>query len=403
MNRTRLVKQSIGTIGRYRLRSAFMMLGSLLGVAMLTLVVSVGDGAQRKILSTVHQLFGSRAIMVLARGTEIVSGPRPDAARLTIDDFEAVAREVAGIETWDPQQVIPASSVKRGDASTLARVVGASARSERVWNRSTSRGTYFDDAAERGSARVAVIGSTVAARLFKGEDPIDAEILVGSVPLRVIGVLEQLGTDVHGMDRDNEVVVPITTVMRRVMNVDTIALAKVIVADGASVDRAGSDIERVLRERHAIPEGQPNDFTMLTPVEVQRMVGRMESILTLYLPLVSGIVLVVGGLIAAALMLSSVSARVSEIGLRRAIGARPEDIRFQFLVETGATVFAGGVGGIAIAYGAVRYLGNRLQMPGLFSWKAMLLSLAAAAIVGLAAGVVPARRAASLTPTDALR
>jgi putative ABC transport system permease protein len=403
MDRARLVKHSVRGIARYKLRSLFMMLGSLAGVATLTLVISVGDGAQRKVLATVQQLFGSSSILLFARGTELVGGPRADAARLTIEDVEATATEVPGIDAWDPQQVIAAASVRRAETTSIARVVGSSERSERVWSRTVVRGAYFDDAAVRGASRVALIGQTVAARLFDGQDPLDGEILVGSVPLRVIGILEPLGTDVHGMDRDNEVVVPISTMMRRVMNVDTIALAKLLVADPSRAEETAGAVRRVLRERHAIAAGQPDDFTLLTPVEVQRMVGRVQSVLSIYLPLVGGVTLLVGGLVAAALMLASVSARVTEIGLRRAVGATPGDIRLQFLVETAVIVVAGGLGGAVVGYLGARAVAVRLQLGGIFSWKALLVAVGVSAAVGLLAGVVPARRAACLHPVDALR
>lgn len=403
MSHTRLVSHSIRGIARYKLRSLFMMLGSLAGVATLTLVVSVGEGAQRKILATVGQLFGNSSIVVMSRGTELVGGPRPDAARLTLDDIEAVAAEVPGIEAWDPQQIQAAASVRRAEATTIARVVGASERSERVWNRSVVRGAYFDETAVRGASRVALIGQTVAAHLFDGQDPLEGEILVGSVPLRVVGVLEPLGTDVHGMDRDNEVVLPISTLMRRVMNVDSIALAKILVAEPARSEATAGEIRRVLRGRHAIAAGQPDDFTLVTPVEVQRMVGMAQRVLELYLPLVSGVTLLVGGLVAAALMLGSVSARIGEIGLRRALGARPAEIRLQFLVETAATVLVGGIGGAALGYAGARAIASRLQMGDIFSWKALLLAVGVSVAVGLLAGVAPARRAAGLNPVDALR
>jgi putative ABC transport system permease protein len=403
MIRTRLVKHSIRAMARYRLRSAVMMLGSLVGVATLTLVVSVGDGARQKVLATVRQLFGSSSIMIFARGTELMGGPRPDAARLTLDDIDAVSKEVPEVETWDPQQALPSASIRRGELSVMARVLGASERSERVWGRTVTRGAYFDAAADRAAARVALIGPTVAARLFKGEDPLDAEILVGSVPVRVVGVLEALGTDVHGMDRDNEVVVPISTMMRRVMNVDTIALAKVLVTDPARAANAAAEIRRVLRERHKIAAGQPDDFTLLTPVEVQRMVGRVERVLTLYLPLVGGVVLLVGGLVAATLMLASVSSRVSEIGLRRAVGASAADIGLQFLLETAATVVSGGLGGLLVGYVGARIVASRFHIGEVFSWKAVLVGVAVSVAAGLLAGVAPARRAAAMRPADALR
>jgi len=403
MNRVRVAGHGIRTIGRYKLRSALMMLGSLIGVSALTLVVSVGDGARQKVLTTVRQLFGSSSITVFSRGTELVSGPRADAARLTIDDIEAVAREVADVDAWDPQQFLPAASVRRGDRSTMARVVGASERSEHVWGRSVTRGVYFDVTAARGAARVALIGETAAASLFGTDDPLDAEILVGSVPVRVIGILAPLGTDVHGMDRDNEIMLPISTMMRRVMNVDTIALAKLLVKDPSRAGQAATVARQVLRQRHAIAAGQPDDFTLLTPVEIQQMVGRVESVLTLYLPLAGGVALLVGGLVAATLMLASVSARVAEIGLRRAVGARPADIAFQFLVETAVTVAAGGLGGIAVGILGAQAVASRLHLGSSISWKAVLLGLAVSAMAGLLAGVAPARRAAGLEPVDALR
>jgi putative ABC transport system permease protein len=403
MSRVRVVESGVATMTRHRARSAFMMLGSLVGVAALTLVVSVGDGARRKLLATVQQLFGGSSIMLMARGTELMGGPRADAARLTLDDLEAVAAEVPDIDTWDPQQAIPAASVRHGESNATVRVIGASARSERVWGRSVTRGAYFDDAAVRSASRVALIGRTVESRLFGGRDALQEDMLVGGVTFTIVGILEPLGTDVHGMDRDNEVVVPISTMMRRVMNVDTIALAKLLVKDPDRSAGAATEIRRVLRERHAIAAGQPDDFSLLTPDEVRRMVGRVESILTLYLPLVAGIALVVGSLVASVLMLASVNARVGEIGLRRAVGARPSDIALQFLVETTAAVVAGGSAGVLVGYAGAAVVASRLGLDGAFSWKAVAVGVAASALAGLVAGIVPARRAAAMRPADALR
>src|SRR5688572_20405106 len=156
MSTARLVRHSFKAMGRYKLRSGFMMLGSLVGVAALTLVVSIGEGAERKILTTVRQLFGGSSIFVITGGGRLMGGPRPGAARLTIDDVKAVAEELPGIEVWDPQQGYPEAPVKYGDANATARVIGASERSEQVWDRGVSRGEYFDTAAVAGSARVAL-------------------------------------------------------------------------------------------------------------------------------------------------------------------------------------------------------------------------------------------------------
>lgn len=403
MKTTRLFRHSLRTLGRYKLRSASMMLGTFLGIASLTLVVSVGKGAERKMLATIRQLFGTSSIVVMARGTQFMGGPRADAARLTMDDIAAVAAELPQIEVWDPQQAVASATVKRGNAATTARVLGQSERFQRAWDRGVTRGEAFDASAVNASARVAMIGETVVKRLFGAEDPIGGEVMVGSVPFRVIGVLEPFGTDLHGMDRDDEIVVPISTLMRRVMNVDTIAAAKLIVSEQGSVAANARELRKILRERHAIAAGRPDDFTLITAVQVQSMLGRIRRILFLYLPLVAGVILLVGGIVAASLMLSAVSERVGEIGLRRAVGARAGDIRMQFLIETAVTTLIGGVAGVMAGYGGAQLVAARFHLGDIFSWRAVLLGLVLSIATGLVAGVVPARRAAALQPADAVR
>jgi len=389
-------------MARFKLRSGFMMLGSLIGVAALTLVLSIGKGAERKILATVRQIFGASSIVVFSGGGRLMGGPHAGASRLTLADVEDLARDLPAVEAWDPQQAMR-TVVRSGDASATARVLGDSERAERVWDRGVSTGEYFDAAAVAGSARVALIGETVARELFGDEDPLGAEILIGSVRFRVIGILERFGTDVHGMDRDDEVVVPISTAMRRLMNVDTIRAAKLLVKDPSRVEETAREVKRLLRERHAIAPGQPDDFTVITSLQVQQMVGRVQRVLFLFLPLVAGISLAAGGVVAASLMLASVSERVGEIGLRRAVGARPLDIQLQFLLETAVTTLGGGLGGLVLGTAVARIVARRMGLEGIVSWQAVVLGILAAAVTGLLAGVVPARRAARLQPADALR
>lgn len=403
MKRAHLLSQAFRMLARYKLRSAFIMLGAMIGVAALTFVLSVGVAAQRKVLDTMRQLFGATSVTIVAGGAQLLGGPRAEAARLTIDDVEAVANEVAGIEAWDPQQALPAAAIRRGDANSTARVLGQSERSERVWNRTVSRGEYFDAAAVRSSSRVALIGETVARDLFGEADPLNGEIMIESVAFKVIGVLERFGTDLHGMDRDDEIVVPISTLMRRVMNTDTIIVAKLLVSDPQRVVETASEIENALRAQHGISADRPADFTLVTAAEVQRMANRAERILRFYLPLAAALVLLVSGAVAAALMLASVSERISEIGLRRAVGATTADIRTQFLIETALTIVSGGLIGVMAAYGAAGWTANRLQLDGAFSWQAAVLGLFAAIATGVAAGLAPALRAARLHPVDALR
>jgi putative ABC transport system permease protein len=282
-------------------------------------------------------------------------------------------------------------------------VRGESERWPQVWNRTASRGHLFDETAVTGSARVAIIGETVAKELFGNEDPVGADIQIGSVPFKVIGVLEPWGTDPHGMDRDNEVIVPISTLMRRLTNMDTISAAKLVATDPMHSEEMKTEITRILRERHGLVAGQPNDFSIITATEIRRMVSEVQRVLFFYLPMVAAIALLVGGIVSASLMLASVSERVAEIGLRRAIGARTQDIRLQFLLETTITMLAGGVGGVAFGYAVAQLGASRMHLDGVNPWMASLLGVLASSLVGLLAGILPALRAARLQPAEALR
>jgi putative ABC transport system permease protein len=317
MKPTRLISQSFRTISRYKLRSGFMMLGVLLGIGALTLVVSVAQGLQVKMLRTIRQVIGDSSILILGGGGRQLGSARSENARLTADDVAAVAKEVPEVETWDPEQD-QLMSVRRGDAATNVRILGQTERSEQVWGRTVSRGQYFDAAAVAGSARVALIGETAARKLFGSEDPLDAEIRIGSVPFRVIGSLERFGVDLHGMDRDNEIVVPITTFTRRLTNVDSIAAAKLVVRDAPRSREIARAVRRVLRERHGLAAGQPDNFRIVTALQAQTMMAAVRRIIVFYIPLGSAIILLVGGIVSATLMLASVNERIAEIGLRRA-------------------------------------------------------------------------------------
>jgi putative ABC transport system permease protein len=402
MNTMRLITHSAGMMNRHKLRTGFMMIGSVIGVAALTLVVSVGLAAERKILKLAHEMFGESSLMIMDGGGHMMGGPRNPGTRLKIDDLEAIAKQVPEVESWDPQQGLTAS-VRRGDLADTAQVLGESERSEHVWGRSAVQGAYFDEASVKSSERVALIGQTVVNRLFRNEDPMGAEIQIGSVPFRVVGILEPWGTDPHGMDKDNEIVVPISTLMRRLTNADTITGAKLLVASSAQQDQMVKPIETILRERHGIAANQPDDFSILTASEVQKVMASIKRILTFYLPMVAAISLLAGGIVSASLMVASVNERAGEIGLRRAVGARTEDIRLQFLIETAATTVVGGIAGILLGYVLARMGATKMHLGPVAPWSAALLGIAASIVVGLAAGLLPARRAARMSPIDALR
>jgi len=247
------------------------------------------------------------------------------------------------------------------------------------------------------------LGETVARALFGDADPLGEELLVNGVSFRVIGLLQPFGTDAHGMDRDAEVVIPISTAMRRLLNVDTLRGAKLVVSDPQRVEETAAEVRRVLRERHGLPEGRPDDFKLISPVEVNRLVGRMQQVLFLFLPLVAGVALLAGAAVTAALSLYAVGARTPELGLRRALGARPRDVAVQILLETTVTMAAGGLLGLLVGGGGALLLAHHLALDAGVPWAAALLGLGLSILTGVAAGALPARRAAALSPVEALR
>jgi putative ABC transport system permease protein len=215
-------------------------------------------------------------------------------------------------------------------------------------------------------------------------------------------VLEPVGMDPHGIDKDYEIIVPISTLMRRVMNIDYIYYAKLGFAPGTDLDAAVLEVEDILRKQHGLGPEEPNDFAMFTPVQVNTMVRSANRVFTLFLPLIAAVSILVGGLVVANLMFMTVNERRAEIGLRKALGARSRDIRTQFLAEAAAVTGLGGVLALGAGYAVLQVLamhGQAVAMP----WDTALPGVALAVGIGMISGLAPARRAAALDPVKTLR
>lgn len=401
----RLVAASLRSLGRHRARTIIMMLGTFVGVAALTVVVAIGQGAQQEMLDRFDRMFSGSSIILRAGATTHSRGPRASSVTtLTLEDMAAVQKRVNGILLWDPWQMVGNREVVWRGRSRSVAIMGHSERADVAWNRGAARGSYFTEGDVARAARVALVGQTLARDLFGDQDPVGEDIRIGTVPFRVIGVLEVQGSDPHGMDRDNEVHVPVTTAMRRLQNVDHIDMAKILVAADRDLSAVMAGIEQVLRDRHSLPLGAESDFSMITPRQVQRMIESSNRVFTVLLPLLAGASLLVAGIVVANLMLMAVNERRAEIGLRKAVGARTQDVRFQFLVECTAVTLAGGVAGVASSWlGLVVARAHLVSLAGSMPWQAPIVGLGSALAVGLLAGVAPARRAAALDPVRTLR
>jgi putative ABC transport system permease protein len=297
MKTSRVISSSLRMMSRNKLRTSFMMLGTVIGVTALTVVMALGRGTQDAVLSQIERMFSGSAIILFAGSGMIGGGPQGSGPPTTLvpEDIAAIEADVPAVLVADRLQEMGTSEVIFEGNVADVKILGHSQYSPQVWNRGVSRGSYFADQDVATSARVAVIGTTAVDALFGDVDPIGRQIRIGSVPFEVIGVLEPFGIDPHGIDKDNEIHVPYTTLMRRLRNIDYIAVSKILVDPDADLDETVLAIEQVLRGRHGLGPDEPNDFHMITPAQVREMVAASNRTFGVFLPLVALISLFAGG------------------------------------------------------------------------------------------------------------
>ena len=399
----KIVKSGVKFLLRHKLQSFFMIFGVMIGVIFLCLTFAVGSSTEKQIMDKMKSFFSSNNIFIMAGKGIQRGGPRSEGqvTTLKLDDMEAVLNSVPGVIRYDPMQTLSPCEVIYGNVNISTTIQGRSVEGEVVWNRTVTSGEFFTKEDIKGVAKVALVGSKIVKQLFGEANPIGEQIRVGNVLFTVKGVLEEKGTDPHGNDLDMEVIVPITTMMSRLKNVDYITAAKLEV-DETKMAEIAEKIKSVLRERHSLNADVSEDFSVMTPVQAQEMIQKMKKIFTLYLPMISGVILLLGGIIISILMLISVSKRVSEIGLRKAVGASPKDIMLQFVFESVLISLIGGILGLLLGligtWAIITKLGYIFYVP----WQPIVLGVLLPVIVGILAGIIPARKAANLDPVKSL-
>jgi len=375
-----------------RLRSALTMVGVIVGVAAVVILVAIGTGTKDKIEGQVEGL-GSNLLLIVPG--QVNFGAAPTVSRLRLDDADAVAKLVGG---RDRVAVTTTSgeTVRAGTQSTFTTVNGVLETTPKVFIRSLARGTYLSRSDVDTGRRVAVLGAGVASTLFGERDPVGSQVTIAGVRFRVIGVFEPLGQSL-GVDRDQEVHIPITTA-QRVFETDRIDAMAVKAPDRATLDSLGTKVVALLDKRH--PD---SEFSAVTQQQILGVLGDILGILTGVLAAIAGISLLVGGVGVSNIMLVSVRERTKEIGLRKAVGARPRDIGLQFLFEAVLLTTIGGVIGIAVGIATSLTVAALSPVPAAVTWWAVALAFGVSAGVGIIFGVVPAQRAGRLDPVVALR
>ncbi len=398
----RMASQALRAMRENKVRSFLMMLGVIIGVATLTIITSSVMGARSQIMARVEK-FGLDQIMVMAGAGRKPGVPQPAPATLKVEDANAMLSEISNVKDVTPQINRRDIPVKYQNRNSYAVMVAANPNWSEIWNTMAESGRFFNDTEVSRLSRVAVIGQTVVNDLFEGEDPVGKQLSVANNPFDVIGVLEKKGASPTGLDLDSRLIIPITTGMKRVFDQDYITNIKVVVNDASRIGDTARDIKSLLRERHNLASGVEDDFTIVTPTLVMALASKVSSTFNIFLILISLVSLVVGAVVIANIMFISVTERKSEIGIRRAVGATRKDILAQFLIESVTVSALGGILGGVLGLVSLKLLSTFSKMQSGEILAPLMIAIICAIIVGLLAGIQPAKKAANMDPIQALK
>jgi len=397
-------KIALKTLGAHKMRTALAVIGIVIGVFAVVLMVAIGRGAQESVLKKIQGL-GTNLIIVTAGKVRIIAGrPRQTGTTtsLTMRDAEALALEsaaISGAAAFQGKKYL----VKYGDASTNTIVSGTTPEFSDIRNFRPALGRFFTEDEVKASQRVAVLGKTVVRNLFEDRAVIGETIRINNVPFEVIGILEEKGVNAIGQDDDDQIIIPITTVMHRLMNVIYVNSVYVSARDVALMDKAVADISSILRERHHLKPGKDDDFSVQNQMDIIRAEQETSETFTMLLGGIAAISLLVGGVGILAIMLISIKERTREIGLRRAVGARRKDILLQFLIEALVLSVAGGIIGVVLGVAGSLITGWTTELPTSVSGLSIVVAFLFSAAIGLFFGIYPAKKAAEFDPIHALR
>jgi putative ABC transport system permease protein len=385
---------------RNKLRSILTALGMIIGVGAVIAMVSMGNGAKEQIEAQVARL-GQNMITVFPGSLTSggVRGGWGSSSSLTVEDADAIKNNIEGAigvspEVRDRQQVI-ANGL---NWNTLVLGVSPDFPSIRAWG--VGEGDFFTEQDVRTSAKIAVIGKTVADQLFAGTDPIGQSLRVRNIPVRVVGVMAQKGYDANGQDQDDAVIVPHTTAMRRIARRDRVSRIIIQAESTEAMERVQRDITDLLQQRR---QGREPDYTVFNQLELTQMRTAQSETMTGLLAGIAFVSLVVGGIGIMNIMLVSVTERTREIGIRLAVGAHGKDVLLQFLTEAVVLSVLGGALGILLGLGTAQGLAVLKGWPVSISTSSIIVAFVVSATIGIFFGFYPARKAAQLDPIDALR
>lgn len=404
MNGTNLFKIALRALANNKLRAFLTMLGIIIGVASVIAMLAIGQGSKKSIQQQISEM-GSNMIMIHP-GAEMRGGVRQDPSAmqtLKLENYEKLSEECTYLSGISPN-VSSSGQLVAGANNYPSSVSGVSMDYLTIRQLTVEQGEMFTENDIRTAAKVCVIGKTIVDNLFPdGSDPIGKVIRCNQIPFRVIGVLKSKGYNSMGMDQDDVVLAPYSTVMKRLLTQTYLSgiFASALTED--MTDEAVDEITTILRREHKLKETDDDDFTIRTQQELSSMLNTTTDLMTTLLACIAGISLVVGGIGIMNIMYVSVTERTREIGLRMSVGARGVDILSQFLIEAILISITGGLIGVIIGCGASFMIKTIAHWPVFIQPWSVLLSFLVCTVTGVFFGWYPAKKAADLDPIDALR
>ena len=404
MNTTNLLKIALRALANNKLRGFLTMLGIIIGVASVITMLAIGQGSKRSIQAQISEM-GSNMIMIQP-GADMRGGVRQDASAmetLKLQDYEDIVNETRYVSATSPS-VNSSGQAIYGANNAPTTVYGISPDYMEIRRYEVEDGDMFSDQDVQTAAKVCVIGKTVVDNLFPGgENPVGRVIRFQKLPFRVVGVLKSKGYNSMGMDQDDLILAPYTTIQKKILAITHLQGITCSALKEEYTDQAIDEISEILRRNHRLRETDDDDFTIRSMQELSTMLTSTTDIMTTLLAAVAGISLLVGGIGIMNIMYVSVTERTRELGLRMSIGAKGMDILAQFLIESILISVTGGLIGVLFGVGAALIVNVVAHFPIYIQPWSVLLSFVVCTVTGVFFGWYPAKKAAQLDPIEAIR
>jgi len=403
-----IFKIALRALKRNKVRSMLTALGIIVGIAAVIAVVAIGNGASHSMKEQINTM-GDNLVMVFP-GSLSAGGVRMGAGAaqtLTAGDGEAMARDYPDlVKAWTPLMNAQGQAMYMQNNLAVRTIIGVYPEFTTVRKWDVVDGAFFTDADVRARAKVCVVGQTIVDKLFDGNSPVGETLRIRNTPFKVIGILQKKGTNAMGLDQDEIIILPLTTVrntLSRGWGSDSVSQLLFSLHDMSLLDEAKKQLAALLRQRHRLARDVEDDFSILDMTEVASAMTSVSDMMTILMMVVASISLIVGGIGIMNIMLVSVTERTKEIGLRTAIGAPPMAILSQFLAESVVLSVMGGVIGVILGIIGANIVGMAKNWPIAVTASSIVISFAFSAGVGIFFGFYPALRASRLNPIDCLR